>query len=74
MGSFYSSDIKYRLTNINGNSVSIPYIRLSNGQWVPLQQHNPNWYLQYWNAPRALLPGSAYISPTTMVANRSLYP
>ncbi|GAA5800635.1 hypothetical protein HPULCUR_006071 [Helicostylum pulchrum] len=40
----HSSEIKYRMVNINGNNVSIPYVRLATGGWVPLQQQS--YYVQ----------------------------
>ncbi|GAA5809903.1 hypothetical protein MFLAVUS_003318 [Mucor flavus] len=39
-----SSEIKYKMVTINGNTVSIPYIRLATGQWVPLQHQS--YYIQ----------------------------
>lgn len=69
MGNQFSGDIKYMYTNINGNSVSIPYIRLSNGSWMPLQQYNQSWYL--WHAQRGL-PGSPYINQNLLPA--PMYP
>lgn len=76
MGLLYSKDIQYMLANVNGNKISIPYIRMPDGQWAPLQQ---NWVLQQqqWNAQRTL-PGNTYINqniatPRTIVGT-NLYP
>jgi hypothetical protein len=74
MGAQYSSDIKYVYTNMNGTTVSIPYIRLLNGQWIPLQQYQSRYYPQY--NQRALIGGN-YVQQNLvnpLVANRSIYP
>ncbi|CAO3640948.1 unnamed protein product [Mucor hiemalis] len=66
MGNYQSGEIKYMYANIGGNNVSLPYVRLPNGQWVPL--HQQNWYLQQWNAQRAL-PGNTYQNQTLLSPN-----
>lgn len=71
MGSQISSDIKYAYTNINGNRVPVPYVRLANGQWVPLQQLQQNWYSGYYNDSQRFMGGSIYGSP--MMRNGSSY-
>lgn len=52
MGSQFSipSDVRYVYTN---NGVSVPYVRLINGQWVPLQQQQQQqWYVQRYGSQR----------------------
>jgi hypothetical protein len=74
MGAQYSSDIKHVYTNVNGTSVSIPYIRLSNGQWIPLQQYQ-SWFHPQYNQRTVI--GGNYMQQNLAnppVANRSLYP
>lgn len=72
MGNQYSGEIKYMYANINGNSVSIPYIRLSNGSWMPLEQYNQSWYL--WNAQRTGGYVNQNLLSPTVVANHAMYP
>ena len=76
MGNNQSGEIKYMYTNVGGNSVPIPYVRLPNGQWIPVQQQN--WYIQQWNAQRALTSGSYMnqnlLNPNAMyLANQPYY-
>ena len=35
-----SSNVKYVQYNVNGMTVFIPYIRLTNGQWIPFRDHD----------------------------------
>lgn len=68
MGLNHSKDIQYMLVNVRGKKVSIPYIRLPDGQWAPLQQ---NWILQQqqWDASRTSVP---YMNPA-LFPSRPLY-
>lgn len=72
MGAHYSAEVKYVYTTINGNRVAIPYMRLSNGQWVPLQQQSQQqWYIPQYSHQQHYL-NQNVVSP--LVTNRTLYP
>lgn len=72
MGLNQSKDIRYILANIDGKKVSIPYIRMPDGHWAPLQQ---NWILQqqHWNAQRTSVATNPYINPA-LIPSRPVYP
>ncbi|CAO0790087.1 unnamed protein product [Mucor circinelloides] len=71
MGAQYSTEVKYVYTTINGNRVAIPYMRLSNGQWVPLQQQSQQqWYIPQYSHQHYL--NQHVASP--LVTSRNLYP
>lgn len=71
MGAQYSTEVKYVYTTINGNRVAIPYMRLSNGQWVPLQQQSQQqWYIPQYSHQQYL--NQNVVSP--LVTSRTLYP
>ncbi|KAK4521294.1 uncharacterized protein ATC70_011908 [Mucor velutinosus] len=70
MGAHYSAEVKYVYTTINGSRVAIPYMRLSNGQWVPLQQQSQQWYVPQHSHQHYL--GQNVVSP--LITNRTLYP
>jgi hypothetical protein len=72
MGTHYSAEVKYAYTTINGNRVAIPYMRLSNGQWVPLQQQSQQqWYIPQYTHQHYL--SQNLVSPL-IADSRAVYP
>ncbi|CEP19146.1 hypothetical protein [Parasitella parasitica] len=69
MGAQYSAEVQYLYTTNNGKRVAIPYVRLANGQWVPLPQQCQQWYFPQY--PHQQYVNQQVVNPN--VANSNVY-